>query len=78
MRYIYGLFVSMPDSRGVYTARFSILTRKQDAIKFARIWHGVVGRVPHDAFIGGRQYGVDAPTFYATMDLVADFSINRK
>jgi hypothetical protein len=74
MRYLYGIFVSMPDARGVYTPRFRMLTNKRAALRFARIWRGTVGRVSAGAFDGGRQYGIDGPTFRAVADLIADYT----
>lgn len=70
MRSIYGVFwLSGYDSK----PRWGMTSSKREALKVGKRNKGLVGSVSRDAFRGGDQYGIDAPTFRALMDLVADY-----
>jgi hypothetical protein len=64
-RQLYGVF--RDNGRG------ALLTNKRRALRLARIGRAIVGAVPADAFVGGRQYGIDGPTFRGLMTPIADF-----
>ncbi len=72
---LYGLFIDMPNNKGVYTPRFQIFTNKRPALKFAKIWRGVVAVADSRTFDGGTQYGIDAPTFRVFSTVIADYRV---
>lgn len=67
-RSLYGVFTGSTRE----TAQWQLLTRKREALALARKLHGRVG-VVHDAYAWGAPHAWDAPTFYTTMELLADY-----
>lgn len=65
---LYGVFATVNGER-----RFSLFRNGRFAIRIARRHQGYVMATALHAFDGGDQYGIDAPTFRAVADPVADF-----
>jgi hypothetical protein len=56
------------------------ITTKARALKdgkFVKALKALVSRAASATFDGGRQYGIDAPTFLAQSDVIADFRTAR-